>query len=541
MTASVTPDAVRRRLRDGLEIALVDLREEAPYAQAHPLFAVCVPLSRIELVVLDLIPRRDVPVVLYDDGEGLVRRALPVLQRLGYRDVSALEGGLAGWRESGGELFQDVNVPSKAFGELVEALRHTPSLPAAELHRRLQAGEDVVVLDARRREEYAVMSIPTGQSVPGGELALRVRDAAPDPSTIVVVNCAGRTRSIIGAQSLINAGIPNPVFALRNGTIGWALAGLSLDYGADRTAMAVSRESLRAARASAERLASLAGVRIIDADGLRTLEASVGVTLYRLDVRSPDEHAASHPAGFRNAPGGQLVQATDEWIGVRHATIVLTDDDGVRARMAAHWLAQMGWRSVHVLEGWGDLPRAEGIAPPTHPATPTPAAETVDPAGLARLLQSGQTLLIDLASSRDFARAHIPGARFAIRAALAGLSDVALAATLVVTSPDGVLAGFAAAELIQAGVARPLVLAGGTAAWQRAGRPLSDGLKPHDALSAANDLYKRPYEGTDNAAEAMQAYLDWEFGLVAQLDRDGTHGFRVLQLETSNGDSASEK
>ena len=120
MTASVTPDAVRRRLRDGLEIALVDLREEAPYAQAHPLFAVCLPLSRIEMVVLDLIPRRDVPVVLYDDGEGLVRRALPVLQRLGYRDVSALEGGLAGWRESGGELFQDVNVPSKAFGEIVE-------------------------------------------------------------------------------------------------------------------------------------------------------------------------------------------------------------------------------------------------------------------------------------------------------------------------------------------------------------------------------------------------------------------------------------
>jgi hypothetical protein len=42
------------------------------------------------------------------------------------------------------------------------------------------------------------------------------------------------------------------------------------------------------------------------------------------------------------------------------------------------------------------------------------------------------------------------------------------------------------------------------------------------------DVYKRPYEGTDNGAQAMQAYLDWEYGLVAQLERDGTHGFHVI-------------
>ena len=43
------------------------------------------------------------------------------------------------------------------------------------------------------------------------------------------------------------------------------------------------------------------------------------------------------------------------------------------------------------------------------------------------------------------------------------------------------------------------------------------------------DRYRRPYEGTDNPREAMQGYLDWEFGLIAQLERDGTHGFRVLK------------
>src|SRR5207245_8921614 len=71
-------------------------------------------------------------------------------------------------------------------------------------------------------------------SVPGAELVLRAREAAPDPATTIIVNCAGRTRSIIGTQSLINAGVANKVVALRNGTIGWTLAKQNLEHGADR-------------------------------------------------------------------------------------------------------------------------------------------------------------------------------------------------------------------------------------------------------------------------------------------------------------------
>ncbi len=522
----MSPQEVRRRLRDGIEIALLDLREEGPYSRAHPLFAVSVPLSRIELLIGDLVPRRDAPVVLYDAGEGLVARALAVLDRLGYTEISILDGGLEGWRASGGELFQDVNVPSKAFGELVEATLHTPSLPAVELHRRLQAGEDLVVLDARRTEEYAVMSIPTGRSVPGGELALRVRDAAPDPNTTVVVNCAGRTRSIIGAQTLLNAGIPNPVFALRNGTIGWTLAGLSLDRDADRPAPAVTPDAHEAAQASARSLAERAGVRIVDAAALHALEARDDITLYRLDVRTPAEHAAGHPAGFRSAPGGQLVQATDEWIGVRHGTIVLADDDGVRARMAAHWLRQLGWRSVFVLGSWDELATETGADEAADPMLPE--VGTVEPAILAQLMDQELVLVLDLARSPEFRAGHIPGAAFAVRAELPQVALPQPEPPLVLTSPDGRLAALAAPEVQARTGQPPLVLRGGTAAWRSAGLPVARGLSRDEMLSAPDDVYKRPYEGTDNDAAAMQAYLDWEFGLVEQLERDGTHGFSVL-------------
>ncbi|WP_262409167.1 rhodanese-like domain-containing protein, partial [Pseudomonas viridiflava] len=121
---------VRRALLDRRELALVDVREEAPFAQAHPLFAANIPLSKLELEVFSRIPRRDTAVTLYDDGEGLADIAQQRLQALGYSDVKQLEGGLQGWREAGGELFIDVNVPSKAFGELVEHQRATPSLAA---------------------------------------------------------------------------------------------------------------------------------------------------------------------------------------------------------------------------------------------------------------------------------------------------------------------------------------------------------------------------------------------------------------------------
>ncbi|WP_445326672.1 rhodanese-like domain-containing protein [Sphingobium sp. AN641] len=146
-------------------------------------------------------------------------------------------------------------------------------------------------------------------------------------------------------------------------------------------------------------------------------------------------------------------------------------------------------------------------------------------ADLAAAMASGRTTLIDLAPSPAHRAGHIAGARFAIRArldaALAALDD---AADIVLTSPDGALAMFAAADL--AGSRRARVLTGGTAAWQAAGRPLESGFD--NPLTPADDIYKRPYVGTDNAAAAMQAYLDWEYGLVDQLKRDGTHGFFVI-------------
>jgi rhodanese-related sulfurtransferase len=521
---SISPLDVRLELLAGREIALLDLREENPYAKEHPLFAANLPLSRLELEVLDRIPLKDVQIVLYDDSEDLVRPAAERLQDLGYSRVRILEGGLQGWRRAGYELFQDVNSASKAFGELVEAHRHTPSLPAAEAKALIEDNPNLVVLDARRFDEYRTMSIPKGVSVPGAELVLRARAIAPDPSTTIIVNCAGRTRSIVGAQSLINAGLPNPVYALRNGAIGWTLAGQTLEHGQERRFPDVTSTQLDEARAAARRVSYRAGVRRLDPVGLTALAGDRSRTLYRFDVRTPEEYAAGHIAGFRSAPGGQLVQETDVFAPVHGARIVLADDKGVRADMTASWLAQMGW-AVYVLDGGFEGPLRPGWAQPTYPRLPDVTAITAEE--LQARLALDDIDLIDLAPSPVHRKGHVPGAWFAIRAHLAqALAALPQDRDIALTSPDGALARLAAAEVHALSGRVPLVLHGGTQAWTALGLPLAAGLdRPANPPS---DVYRRPYEGTDHAHGAMQAYLDWEYGLVDQLEKDGTHGFFVI-------------
>jgi rhodanese-related sulfurtransferase len=528
-----TYEDVRQALLERREIALLDVREEDPHAQAHPLFAANFPLSKIELDAYTRLPRRDVPIVVFDAGEGLAERAAAVLTSLGYTQVALLAGGLDGWVRAGGEVFRDVNVPSKAFGEFVEAQRHTPSLSAEAVDTLLANGDDVVVLDARRFDEYQTMNIPGSISVPGAELVLRARALAPDPKTRVIVNCAGRTRSIIGTQSLVNAGLPNPVSALRNGTIGWTLAGQSLEHGSLRRfdpQAGLDDTTLEASRRNSRALADRAGVYRTTLDEAARWAVDASRTTYRFDVRTPEEYEKAHAPDFQGAPGGQLVQETEMFAPVRGARVVLFDDDGVRANMTASWLAQMNIET-YVVDGASvdDL----GASGPWRGAKPQPAQTPgVTPQELAAWLHdsSNGTVVIDVTSSANHVKAHIPGAWWLVRSRLSGNADdlhtLHDAKRYVVTCGTNALAPFVAPE-IAALTGKPVhVLEGGTTAWIGAGLPVESG--DQHLASPRIDRYRRPYEGTDNAREAMNAYLEWEYGLVAQLERDGTHGFFVI-------------
>jgi rhodanese-related sulfurtransferase len=526
---------LKAMLRDEAELALVDVREQGPFSREHLLFACCIPLSRLELMIDDLVPRPTTRAVVMDGGDGEVAiRAAERLRELGYTNTAVLEGGIEGWRAAGFELFSGVNVPSKAFGEIVEQTCRTPLLTPRELKARMDAGIPMVILDARPMDEYRRMNIPGGVDTPGAELVYRVHDLAPDPDTLVVVNCAGRTRSIIGAQSLINAGIPNPVAALKGGTMGWRLAGLALEHGQQRTAPPPSPQGLDRARRAARRVAERAGVETVDRAGLAAWQADQDHSLFLFDVRSPEEFEAGHLPGSRSAPGGQLVQATDEYVGVRNARLVLVDDTEVRALMTGSWLRQLGWPKVYVLAGGlGDDTLIQGPrSTRVLGLRPAPSAHAAE---LDAALSAGTAVVLDLATSAEYRAGHIAGAWWGMRARLQqALAVLPKAERLVLTSADGTLAQLAASEVAGLDATRQVsFLEGGTRAWREAGLPTAAGME-HPTCDA-DDVWYKPYEHPEADPAAMQGYLTWEVDLVPQIARDGDARFRPLSYSPTEG------
>ncbi|WP_207539938.1 rhodanese-like domain-containing protein [Sabulicella rubraurantiaca] len=507
---SITAAALKQLIGAGGELAILDAREEGEFGRSHLFWAVPCPLSKKELRARALLPKRGIPVICVDGGEGYAARLAEYLRGIGCTDVSVLEGGNAAWEAAGFPLFSGVHVPSKAFGEWVEHHYGTESLDPPELDALVRSGEKHVILDSRPMDEFVKMTIPGALNVPGGELAYRIGDLVPDADTTIVVNCAGRTRSIMGAESLRRAGVPNRVVALRNGTMGWELAGFSCERGVSRSFAPGTPGTAKEALGRAARFAGEHGVRTVSRAEAERLVAAQDRTTYALDVRTPEEYEAGHIPGFRHAPGGQLVQATDQWVAVRGARVILADNDTVRARMTGAWLRQLGGWEVLVVEGALDGALEAG---PWRPEVPElRQAATVTPTELAALGEAVQ--VVDLARSIDFRAAHIPGSRWAVRGRVP-----AFAKPVVVTAPDETLAHLAAAEIPGA-----RVLQGGVKAWKAEGRPMAaDRHHPEDEDCV--DWYLRPYDRNSGQEAAMHEYLRWEIDLVNGVARDGDARF----------------
>ncbi len=519
MPAEITPQALDGLLRGDTQFALIDVREPGEYNSAHIPGASLMPRRELEFRIGDAVPHKATPVVVCDDDGRRAALAAVTLERAGYSDVAALAGGVNRWVTQDYPTEWGVNVPSKDFGERVEVENAVPEIDAVELRRRIDRGDELVILDTRTPEEYRRLCIPGGRSVPGAELALRITDIAKDLSadSTVVVNCAGRTRSIIGTRALQRMGVGNAV-GLKNGTAGWSLAGYALEAGADRVELPEpTAESVAAAEEFADRVMAEDGAEYLDIDGLRAVMGRRGSEcVYLIDVRTEEEYAAGHIPGFRWFAGGQAVQRSDDVAVVKNCPIVFCCDGRARAAITASWYRQMGHREVYAaLGGTGEWARAGNGLDVGHPQAPplgwadARAAVRVVTAQELRGMAGARVVFVD--SSQQFAGGHIPGARWVPRGWLeAQIGGVVAAkdAPIVASCVDGVGAVFAAATLGELGYGDVAALEGGVKAWMAAGYEVEQGLAgvmaaPADALPA----------GTDRSYADMMNYLRWEIAL----------------------------
>ncbi len=268
-------------------------------------------------------------------------------------------------------------------------------------------------------------AFPVAEACPEQSFPFRIADiVAERPDARVVVNCAGRTRSIIGTRTLQRMGLQN-VVGLRNGTSGWSLAGLALERDADRVSQPdVSAEGQARAEEFARRVAREDGVRALSIDALRDMMAKTDRVMYFIDVRSREEFEAGHIPGFVWVPGGQAVQRVDDTVAVRSAHVVFCDDGVTRSFVTASWYRQMGFRRVYAVDGGTTAWLAAGQDLETGGADPRPfgldeaerMVPSIDPISLGNALATNPDLgIIFVDTSRDFAAGHIPGSQWVSR------------------------------------------------------------------------------------------------------------------------------
>ena len=392
------------------EIALLDVREHGQYGQAHLFLATSLPYSRLEDDIARLVPRKEVRIVVYDEsGKDVAQRAAHALIARGYSNVFILENGTQGWLLANLTLFAGVNLPSKTFGELVEHICHTPRITAQELTAMVARQEDIVILDGRPMNEFYKMSIPQARCCPNGELSYRIKTHVPNPSTKIIINCAGRTRSIIGAQTLINLGIKNPIYALENGTQGWFLNDYALNHQQPDTYALPNVDA--DIRSGVDHLIKKYQITLISDDQFNAWAQDLTRSLYLCDVRTIEEFKLDGLVGAQHSPGGQLLQATDQFVGVRNARIVLYDSDGTRAITIASWLKQMGHDVAVLKEGTRSKVRLQTTSLDLLQSSIPLIAEK----DLRLFMQTKKAHLIDLRPSMTYRQSHLVGSKWSIR------------------------------------------------------------------------------------------------------------------------------
>lgn len=522
---TISAKALKSCLHDGSELALLDVREHGEYGEAHLFYAVHVPYSKLERETKRLVPNIQTRIVLVDEqDDGLSRRAASSLAEMGYANVSVLQGGQSAWQDSGYQVFAGVNVPSKAFGELAEHYYATPHISALELAALQGSDKAPIVLDGRPYVEYQKMNIPGAQCCPNGELALRIEAIVPDEDTPVVINCAGRTRSIIGAQTLINFGINNPVYALENGTQGWYLADLKLEHGSSHAWPPTQVEDIEHQRQKATKLAARYGVKTISADVLRQMVADNSRTTYLCDVRNPEEYQHEHLPGAISSPGGQLIQATDQYVAVRGARLVLWDGDGVRAPVVAHWLYQLGWE-VYILD--------YRVSPQSTSDMTKPNAERAYSRTQAFLTSNQLTaklasapVLIDLRSSADYRKAHIKSSHWLSRRQISEFMALRDRDSHVILVGDNEEDLANSAKELDSSTSVDLFLFDSNVLEEALIESTPD--VPTD--SERIDYLFFVHDRHDGNKAAARQYLAWELNLVEQLDDQEKAGYRFTPV-----------
>lgn len=180
-----------------------------------------------------------------------------------------------------------------------------------EVKQKLDAGEDIFIVDVRQPEEYAQGYVPKALLIPLGEIEQRL-DEIPRNLPVIVV-CKSGWRSAQASQILDDNGFDN-IHNMVGGTLAWK---------------------------------DMPSYLYVTPQDLRDQLADVNKLI--LDVRTVEEYSAAHIEIAISIPFDQLDQRLDEIPQDKEIVVVATDDDqGVET---AEKLIESGYTEVKNMAG----------------------------------------------------------------------------------------------------------------------------------------------------------------------------------------------
>jgi len=354
MTEQISAQELQNLIGDKQEFALLDIRKHEDFIEGHLWLAINIPHDSIENRISRYVPRLDSKIILIDEDNDLANEVAKSLGAIGYSNLCILRGGIEHWQQSGMPTITGDYVLAHSLGLYVNQILQTPSISAQSLMQKLEAGEDVLIIDSRDPRDYQDSTLPDAVNVPIADIICSIPDLIDDDSTQIVVHCGGVTRAVLGAQTLIDAQLANPVMWLSEGTTGWCLSGGELCHGEIKPGKPVSKSAITYAAKTARDLVEQWDLVYLEP---AEIEDWIGEnpqrTCYLIDVRSSEEFSGGHYANAINIPGGELVGMTQDHIATYHARLCLIGDvDTARAEITAAWMLKNGWTDIVLLRNW---------------------------------------------------------------------------------------------------------------------------------------------------------------------------------------------
>ena len=499
----ISPIELDNALLDGLEIALLDVRDKGDFVKGHLWLACNLPITNIELSVRRLIPNPKTRVVLYDANSGIAERSLLILSDMNFDNIQILKGGIDSWTAEKLPLIHNDYVAAHVFGYQIEKNYKLPTISAAQLKSRLDSGEDIIVVDARDTEDYKKSSTTVSIGVPVVELPYVIPELVNNQNTVVVVHCAGITRAALGAQTLRSAGIKNPVLSLVDGIKGWFLEGYDLCAGT-RAYSSANFDIGGQASDIAAKFSKLNELNYQTQEELDQWRLSFPErSFYLIDIRSREEYLDKHFPGSLHVPGGELAGMTIDHLATYNARIYLFDSPEFgRSEITANWMIQQGWNDIVIVTNWTiSSSLVSGPEKNYFPEIMALELNTINVDQLNLGLQEGTFEVVDVSSSDQFENSHIPGSRWSSRSAIyESLEFLDPNKRVVLTSNCGESAKLVSKEIGSNTSETFIVLEGGNLLWKDRGYPIETGMIAK--LAEVNDhdeLFKDASEESVNS------------------------------------------